>query len=200
MITSRATGDVLSEVLQKMTTLSAQLDNLDWWKKKSTCVWGARIPVILEINSLVDTGSQVSVISKNVFERLGVDLLPLEDLDVRTIAGDRLPYLGMVEVEIKETWHREGSNLLCLFGEDNSLDLILGTNFLESIPGSWGQDKFWAHVRAIMSRTSTGYIITTLSVMVAPKQTVMLSCILQSRSSVPRTMIVEPCDGNGIQF
>ena len=40
------------------------------------------------------------MISRHVFALLGLTLLSLEQLEVRTAAGHRLPYLGMVKIEM----------------------------------------------------------------------------------------------------
>ena len=84
---------------------------------------------------LLDSGSQVTIISKDFFDDLTRELHPLSDLVLRHGGGGQLPYLGWTQIELGFEKTFSGTNqsfpTLALVAPRNSLSqprVIIGTN------------------------------------------------------------------------
>ena len=95
------------------------------------------------VRALLDTGATVSVISRAAVTKLGLPVLPVNDLiQVECANGQTLPYEGYVTLAVSIP-HNPASTCLALVTPDRhgpgAVQLILGTNILPSLLPASGE-------------------------------------------------------------
>ena len=171
----------------------------------------------IECDCLLDSGSQVTTLSRRFFEENFLGSIPMRPLSellvVEGAGGNRIPYLGFVEFSLELPELQGGSrSVFALVCEDTNysrkVPLLVGTNVLEGVCATKGR-KFPAHILAVcdavrLSRRfcepNTGHLGSVRfhgkSMTVAPGQTAKVSGISRHCAvGKPYPALLEGCEG-----
>lgn len=118
----------------------------------------------MEVQAFLDSGSQVSTISKSLADKLGLPISTLQEyLSLQGAGGHSIPYLGVVHAElVSKDWTRTITAPLLVL-EDNSVNssvpVLLGTNVLTEVTAvhdssSWQAIKSLVYEVVATARTT----------------------------------------------
>ena len=169
--------------------------------------------------ALLDTGAQVSLITEDLCEELGLDILPLDQgkINLTGPAGTRIPYAGYVEVNLQIPDQDFNEDVLMLVieptGYHQKVSLCLGIGILrsamrkfkpkqdEEVPEAWeniqyalrtannAQNSVQEDPNSFTLNQVTGFVKSTKTIQVPPFATVQVSGVSTVRGHCGRVNV-----------
>jgi transposase InsO family protein len=168
-------------------------------------------------NALLDTGSMISTISETYCRKLGLRVLPLDELiTVEAAGGHKLPYLGYTEVNLElPDPIRMSTDALFLVVPTTKyherVPVLIGTNVLSAVLPTDSGNTPW-HLASLclqqQGNNSVGMVKSTKSVVIPPGSksvvhglarvqvdSMRMTVITQDleQSALPGGLLVAPC-------
>ena len=165
-------------------------------------------PVYLQgepVPALLDSGCQVSSCTKDLADHLGLEIQPLEKLELRGVGNSNIPYLGYVEahLQLAEPLQWSGDILMLVLPRDDT-PCILSTQVLYQVANAVPREHLkqvpqWDHalqsceIAQTMStelEAASGTVCLSAKVTVAPNTSTVVHGRLRTKNLVSKRVHV----------